>query len=46
MAKVFDAGSTVDGSPYFAMEYVRGEPILDNVNAFNVTVSPMTVHPV
>ena len=27
IAKVFDGGSTPDGRPYFAMEYVRGEPI-------------------
>ena len=27
IAKVFDAGTTPEGRPYFAMEYVRGEPI-------------------
>ncbi|MBB5345877.1 tetratricopeptide repeat protein [Tunturibacter empetritectus] len=27
IAKVFDAGSTVDGRPYFVMEYVVGLPI-------------------
>jgi len=27
IAKVFDAGATPRGLPYFAMEYVRGEPI-------------------
>jgi serine/threonine protein kinase len=27
IAKVFDAGSTADGQPYFAMEYVPGLPI-------------------
>ena len=27
IAKVFDAGSTPEGRPYFAMEYVRGEPV-------------------
>ena len=27
IAKVLDAGSTPEGRPYFAMEYVRGEPI-------------------
>jgi serine/threonine protein kinase/tetratricopeptide (TPR) repeat protein len=27
IAKVFDAGATADGRPYFAMEYVRAEPI-------------------
>jgi eukaryotic-like serine/threonine-protein kinase len=27
IAKVFDAGTTPEGRPYFAMEYVRGEPV-------------------
>ncbi|MFZ4575831.1 MAG: tetratricopeptide repeat protein, partial [Phycisphaerales bacterium] len=27
VAKVFDAGSTPDGRPYFVMEYVEGRPI-------------------
>jgi non-specific serine/threonine protein kinase/serine/threonine-protein kinase len=27
IAKVFDAGTTVDGRPYFVMEYVAGVPI-------------------
>jgi serine/threonine protein kinase len=27
IAKVFDAGSTADGQPYFVMEYVDGPPI-------------------
>jgi serine/threonine protein kinase len=27
VARVFDAGVTPEGRPYFAMEYVRGEPI-------------------
>ena len=27
IAKVFDADSTSEGRPYFAMEYVKGEPI-------------------
>jgi non-specific serine/threonine protein kinase/serine/threonine-protein kinase len=29
VAKVFDAGQTVAGRPYFVMEIVRGEPLLD-----------------
>ncbi|HUU35828.1 MAG TPA: serine/threonine-protein kinase, partial [Vicinamibacterales bacterium] len=29
IARVFDAGSTGDGRPYFVMELVRGEPITD-----------------
>jgi serine/threonine protein kinase len=27
IARVFDAGSTADGRPWFAMEYIEGEPI-------------------
>lgn len=27
IAKVFDGGTTPQGRPYFAMEYVKGEPI-------------------
>jgi len=27
IATVFDGGATADGRPYFAMEYVKGEPI-------------------
>lgn len=27
IAKVFDAGSTLDGQPYFVMEYVDGPPV-------------------
>lgn len=29
IAKVLDGGTTDDGVPYFAMEYVEGKPILD-----------------
>lgn len=29
IAKVFDAGATTQGQPYFAMEYVDGPPITD-----------------
>ncbi|HKV77571.1 MAG TPA: serine/threonine-protein kinase [Candidatus Sulfotelmatobacter sp.] len=29
IAKVFDAGATPDGQPYFVMEFVRGLPITD-----------------
>jgi len=29
IAKVFDAGATPDGQPYFVMEYVPGTPITD-----------------
>ena len=29
IARVFDAGATADGRPYFVMELVRGEPVTD-----------------
>ena len=29
IAKVFDAGMTPEGRPYFVMEYVKGEPLTD-----------------
>ena len=29
IARVFDAGATPDGRPYFVMELVRGEPVTD-----------------
>jgi len=32
IAKVFDAGSTLDGQPYFVMEYVSGLPITKYCN--------------
>ncbi len=32
IARVFDAGATPDGQPYFAMEYVPGLPITDHCN--------------
>jgi len=32
IAKVFDAGATDRGRPYFVMEYVEGEPISDYCN--------------
>ena len=28
IAKVFDAGTLVDGRPYFVMEYVEGQSIV------------------
>ncbi|HKC72186.1 MAG TPA: serine/threonine-protein kinase, partial [Terriglobales bacterium] len=38
IAKVFDAGATPDGQPYFAMEYVPGVPITEycDQNRFNI----------
>lgn len=32
IARMLDGGSTADGSPYFVMEYVEGEPIRDYCN--------------
>jgi non-specific serine/threonine protein kinase/serine/threonine-protein kinase len=32
IARVFDAGATVRGRPFFVMEYVEGEPITDYCN--------------
>ena len=29
IAAVYDAGTTLDGRPYFVMEYVEGEPVTD-----------------
>lgn len=31
IAQVFDAGTAEDGRPWFAMEWVRGEPIVEHV---------------
>ena len=36
IAKVFDGGTTADGCPYFAMEYVRGEPIHEYCDRANM----------
>jgi serine/threonine protein kinase/Tfp pilus assembly protein PilF len=38
IAKVFDAGSTADGHPYFVMEYVPGVPITDHCDTYRVPV--------
>ncbi|MCC7180658.1 MAG: serine/threonine protein kinase [Acidobacteria bacterium] len=38
IAQVFDAGATPEGRPYFAMEYVRGEPITDYCQRHRLTV--------
>jgi non-specific serine/threonine protein kinase/serine/threonine-protein kinase len=37
IAKVFDAGSTPDGRPYFVMEYVVGIPITDFCDKHQMT---------
>jgi serine/threonine protein kinase len=38
IAKVFDAGSTPRGRPYFAMEYVPGMPITDYCDQHKLTL--------
>jgi serine/threonine protein kinase/tetratricopeptide (TPR) repeat protein len=38
IAKVFDAGTTAAGQPYFVMEYVEGLPIADYCNAKGLSV--------
>jgi eukaryotic-like serine/threonine-protein kinase len=38
IAKVFDAGTTPDGQPYFAMEYVPGLPITQYCNRKRLTI--------
>jgi len=37
IARVFDAGATEDGRPYFAMEYVPGVPLLEYCDANRLT---------
>ena len=37
IAKVFDAGSTPEGRPYFVMEYVAGIPITDYCDTHRLT---------
>ena len=38
IAKVFDAGATPQGAPYFAMEYVAGIPITDYCDAHRLSM--------
>ena len=39
IAKVFDAGATPDGQPYFVMEYVAGIPITDYCDQEKLKIS-------
>ena len=39
IARVFDAGATPNGRPYFVMEYVRGEPITNYCQRHKVSVT-------
>ncbi|HKQ60635.1 MAG TPA: tetratricopeptide repeat protein [Candidatus Polarisedimenticolaceae bacterium] len=38
IARVFDAGATAEGRPYFAMEYVKGLPILEYCDSERVGI--------
>ncbi len=38
LAKVFDAGTTPDGQPYFAMEFAPGEPLTAFCDKRNLTI--------
>ena len=38
IARVFDAGSTVEGRPYFVMEYVPGVPVTDYCDKHRLTI--------
>ncbi len=38
IAKVFDAGSTESGRPFFVMEYVKGDPITTFADAHTLTL--------
>ena len=37
IARVFDAGTTPDGRPYFAMEYIEGVPITEYCDRYKLT---------
>ena len=39
IAKVFDAGETADGRPYFVMEHIKGEPITDYCDTHRLTTA-------
>jgi len=38
IAKIYDAGSTPDGRPYFAMEHVQGVPITEHCDRHNLSI--------
>jgi serine/threonine protein kinase/tetratricopeptide (TPR) repeat protein len=38
VARVYEAGSTETGRPYFVMEYVPGEPIVSYCNAYRLDI--------
>ena len=38
IARIIDAGTTIDGQPYFAMEYVAGKPLNEYCDIHNLTI--------
>jgi serine/threonine-protein kinase len=38
IARLFDGGSTEDGTPWFAMEYIEGQPITDYCRLHNLSL--------
>jgi eukaryotic-like serine/threonine-protein kinase len=43
ICRLFDAGTTPDGRPYFVMEYVEGKPIVAYCKAHNLELSAILV---
>ena len=39
IARVYDAGSTLDGEPYFVMEYIEGVPITEYCDAHRLSIA-------
>src|SRR5262245_64423475 len=39
IARLFDGGATTDGSPYFVMEFVAGDPITDYCRRHQLSVN-------
>jgi non-specific serine/threonine protein kinase/serine/threonine-protein kinase len=39
IATVFDGGATAEGRPYFAMEYIKGDPITDYCDRHRLTTA-------
>src|SRR5689334_24653472 len=38
IARIFDAGATADGRPYFVMEFVRGRPVTEYCDQRRLTI--------
>jgi len=39
IARVFDAGATTDGRPYFVMEYIEGQSLVDYCDSQRLTIT-------